>query len=340
MRVVFFHRQPIAHDFSIEILFEEIRKCFSAEIECVVATSRYPSRGVFPRLYNIIEAACKKGDVYHITGDVHYLTYLLRKKKTLLTIHDCGFLERPSRLKRYLYNWLWLIIPVKRASLISVVSQATKNELIKYVKCDPEKIYVIHDCVSSRFVPKEKMFNDRKPRILQVGTRKNKNLLRVIESLDGIPCHLDIVGHLTAEHQAALEKFHIEYSNSRNISTEAIVSKYQNCDLVTLVSTYEGFGMPIIEANAVGRPVITSNMGPMPEVAGDAACLVDPFDVSSIRAGIRSIISDQKYREQLVNNGYQNVLRFRPESIARAYVEVYTKIFMDSAEPDGRMLID
>ena len=67
-----------------------------------------------------------------------------------------------------------------------------------------------------------------------------------------------------------------------NLSNEEIKKKYEDCDILTLVSTYEGFGMPIIEANRVGRPVITSNILSMPEVAGEAACLVNPFDIENI----------------------------------------------------------
>ena len=82
------------------------------------------------------------------------------------------------------------------------------------------------------------------------------------------------------------------YVNYTNLSQEAIIQQYIDCDMLSFVSTYEGFGMPIIEAQAIGRPVITSNIGAMKEVALDTACLVDPYDVESIKNGIQKLIRE------------------------------------------------
>ena len=96
--------------------------------------------------------------------------------------------------------------------------------------------------------------------------------------------------------------------------------------MVVFVSTYEGFGLPILEGNAVGRPVITSNISSMPEVAGDAACLVNPFDEAEIRNGVLKVIKESSYRQELVAKGLINVKRFRPEEIAKQYAELYKDI--------------
>jgi glycosyltransferase involved in cell wall biosynthesis len=109
---------------------------------------------------------------------------------------------------------------------------------------------------------------------------------------------------------------------------------YCAADLVSFVSTYEGFGLPILEANAVGRPVVTSNVSSMPEVAGDAACLVDPFDVASIRSGILRTIEDREYRERLICNGFDNVQRYVPEKVTYKYIELYRRICADT-RPSG-----
>jgi glycosyltransferase involved in cell wall biosynthesis len=98
------------------------------------------------------------------------------------------------------------------------------------------------------------------------------------------------------------------------------------CDLLVFASTFEGFGLPIVEAQATGRPVVTSNIMSMPEVAGDAACLVDPFNVSSIREGVLKVINDSDYRNALVKAGFENVKRFQPEQIARQYAELYHEL--------------
>ena len=121
-------------------------------------------------------------------------------------------------------------------------------------------------------------------------------------------------------------QYHVEFSTVANISDQEIIEKYKQSDIVILASTYEGFGLPIIEANAVGRPVITGNILSMPEVAGNAACLVNPFDVESIRTGIFRLIQDTAYREELVQNGFKNVERFKPEAIAMQYLALYREL--------------
>jgi len=100
--------------------------------------------------------------------------------------------------------------------------------------------------------------------------------------------------------------------------------------MLVFASTYEGFGLPIVEAQATGRPVVTSNILSMPEVAGGAACLVDPFNVASIREGIAKVIQDSSYREYLVRLGFENVKRFQPENIAKNYLDIYTNILEHS----------
>jgi glycosyltransferase involved in cell wall biosynthesis len=93
------------------------------------------------------------------------------------------------------------------------------------------------------------------------------------------------------------------------------------------VSTYEGFGMPILEANAVGRPVITSNILSMPEVAGNAAHVVNPYKTLEIRNGILKIIQDKEYRNILIQNGINNAKKYNNQNIANEYLKIYKQMY-------------
>lgn len=327
MKVVFYHRKQSENMFSIENFFATIRVVMPADVECRAIQSKFPSRGLFRRLYNIFEACFRQGDINHITGDVHYLAYFLKKNKTVLTIHDCVTLERLTGLKQKIFLFLWYWLPIKRSCMVTVISNSTKRELARYLNVREGKIRVVPDCVSPKFKPSPtNTWNKAKPVILQVGTAANKNISRVAEALAGINCHLRIIGKLSNEQINALEWHRIEYSTIARIPDEQVVKEYRDADMVIFASTYEGFGLPILEAQATGRPVVTSNILSMPEVAGDGACLVEPYDVSTIRKGILKVINNSSYREELVQHGFENVKRFRPEKVVAQYVELYKQI--------------
>jgi glycosyltransferase involved in cell wall biosynthesis len=288
--------------------------------------SRFTSKGFFPRLYNVIEAAFRQGDVNHITGDVHFLTILLKKQKTILTIHDVGFMENPSSLKRFILKLFWLTLPVHKCRYITTVSQTTKDNVLQYISFPSENIFVIPVFVSEAFKPSSKEFNKDYPRILQIGTAPNKNLPRLAEALAGIPCKLVIIGTISDSQKQVLEQYKIDYETLKELSEEEVVRQYQLADIVTLISTLEGFGMPIVEANCVERAVITSNISSMPEVAGNAALLTNPFDIQVMRKDIVSLIENDNLRNILIENGRENRKRFQGEAVAQSYVELYQKI--------------
>jgi glycosyltransferase involved in cell wall biosynthesis len=249
-------------------------------------------------------------------------------RRTILTILDLGTVHRLSGWRRTLFLLLWYRVPAVRVSAITVISDFTKRELLSAVPVCPDKIHVIHCPVSDAFVPSPRDFNVECPVFLQIGTRPNaiKNVERVAQALRGIQCRLRIIGELDSSQREALVANGIDYTSESNISDAQVVLEFQECDAVLFPSTYEGFGLPIVEAQATGRPVLTSNVCSMPEVAGDGACLVDPFDTSSIRHGVLRIMQDAKYRSALVENGYKNVERFRPATIAAQYLDIYRRL--------------
>jgi len=329
MYVTYFHRAPTDGQHSIERLFRDIRDALPKEIHYRVETCRFVTKGLYSCAYNMMKAIPAHGDVNHITGDVHYLAIALQGRKTILTVHDLVTLRRPRGIKWIVLYLLSYYIPINRAGIVTVVSESTKQQLLGQVRCDSAKIRLVYDCVSPLFKPEPFVFRKVKPTILQIGTSENKNVVRVAEALRGIQCHFRILGRLSQKQIDGLHRNSIEYSSCYNISDREVVNEYTQCDMLIFASTYEGFGMPIIEANATGRPVLTSNILCMPEVAGDAACLVDPSNVDSIRSGVLRVIRDGAYREYLIDKGYENAKRFRADVIASQYSSLYRELLCE-----------
>ena len=287
----------------------------------------YFSRGLLPRLRSVFWSGRNEGDVNHICGDVHFIAAGLTKSKTILTICDLTILDYYGGIKQKLIKWLWYDWPLQHAEIITVISESTKRSLIDRCRVkDPDKVFVVPVAISPQFQPLSKLVNSECPRILQVGTNRQKNIERLCEALAGMVCHLHIVGRLADSHRTALAKNNISFSNSQNLTEQQIYQAYCDCDVVSFASTAEGFGMPIVEAQFVERPVVTSNCSSMPEVAGAGACLVDPLDVASIRAGIQRVLNDQGYRETLIEAGRINRQRFSLDTIAAQYMELYRKV--------------
>ncbi len=326
MRVTFFQRKPYESYFSIERLFDDIRSALPDDINFDVHICRYFSRGIIPRILDSIYASRNQGDINHITGDVHFLTYFMKRSRTILTLHDCVMLEKTHGLKYWLLWFFWYWLPIKRSGMVTVISESTRKAVLRHMRNDHLKIAVIPNCVSPEFTPVPFEFNDSCPRILQVGTNENKNLSRVVAALRGIPCNLAIIGHISPFQLDLLRDNEIKYENYTNLTRTEIVEQYGKADILMFASLYEGFGLPILEAHAVGRPVITSTLFSMPDVAGDGACYVDPYQIEDIRKAVLRIIKGTKFREQLIDKGFQNIERFRPRSVAAQYSELYRRM--------------
>jgi glycosyltransferase involved in cell wall biosynthesis len=333
VNVDFFQRKPRkGFSFSLESIFADVRKNLNNKINSIIYISTNYNDGWLTKFYNIIEAYLRQNNkhITHITGELHFLNLLMRRRRVVLTVLDCGMMNRKTGFSKYIVKWLYLIAPVKKAALVTAISEVTKNEIIQYTGCKPNKIKVIPVAVNPMYQPTFKIFNSITPTILHIGTGYNKNLKNLINALSGIDCLLIIVGKLSEDHLQLLKENCIIYRNDYNITDEQMLNNYINCDILSFISTFEGFGMPIIEANSIERVVITSNISSMPEVAGNAACLVNPYDIEEIKNGVLNIINNESLRHQLIENGRINKLRFQPNSIAdmyyNAYVELITKI--------------
>ena len=221
---------------------------------------------------------------------------------------------------------LWFGLPVRLASSIVVISEQTKRELLKTVPIPKERFTVIPNFVGPEFVFSERQFASAQPRILQIGTSFNKNLPRVIESLRGIPCVLVIVGPLSQRTTGELKASGVRYENFVGVDDSTMLRLYRDADIISYPSTYEGFGMPILEGQAIGRPVLTSDQEPMRGVAGSGALLVDPESVEAIRNGFLRLIGDAALRARLIAAGKENCSRYKIEAVAASYLALYRRL--------------
>jgi glycosyltransferase involved in cell wall biosynthesis len=326
IEVALIHRNASQGGHSIEGLFSAVCNAMPDDVAARSLSVPCASRGIIRRVVNALWSAQRQQRVNHITGDIHYVAFLLKPGTVVITIHDCGTVENSAGLRRFLLKWLWFTLPVRLAHRIAVVSEFTKEAVLRHTGVAAEKVVVIPNCISPVFEFRPKAFNSVNPLILQIGTGRNKNIPVLAAALQGIPCRLLIVGELTGATRDALERNCIAYSSDANLRFEEIVEAYRQCDLVSFVSLYEGFGLPIVEAQATGRAVITSDRAPMSGVAGNGACLVDPTDTGAIRAAFLRMIADPVYRLETIRLGVENSTKYIASETAAQYAALYRDV--------------
>ncbi|UOR04828.1 glycosyltransferase family 4 protein [Hymenobacter aerilatus] len=327
MKVSYFYRKPIPHfHFSIERIFDAVSSYLQKEVEVERKEMPFFCDRLEYKYKNVLWSRKNNGSINHITGDIHYVALGLASASTVLTIHDVNFMKRRNYLKLvepYIFS---LLIPIAKAKIVTVVSEQTKREVLEYVPFFKNKIRVVPNFYDPAYEIFEKPFNKEKPVLLQIGTSANKNLERLIEAVEDINCTLVIVGRYNKNIEELLLSKQISYEWKQNLTDIEVREQYQQCDIMCFVSTAEGFGMPILEAQAVGRAVITSNTSSMPEVAGNAALLVDPYSVADIRDGILKLIDDDGLRDELIKKGFDNIKRYDIARIGEMYYNLYAEI--------------
>ncbi len=258
-------------------------------------------------------------------------------KKTVVTIHDLAWKFYPKSFTWFNRNFLEYStrFAVARAKKIIAVSESTKRDLVKFYKISPEKIFVIHHGYEAP-PPVMRASAPGLPQkyVLFLSTlQPRKNLEGLIEAFaqlkkerPELPHKLVVVGKTGWKFEKILEAIRshpedVVYLNHVPDAERLVILK--NADVLALPSFYEGFGMQILEAFALGLPVITSNVSSMPEVAGAAALYFDPHNPSEIKKALADALTDRGLRDNLAQKGKERLGAFGWEKCARETLRLF-----------------
>lgn len=269
-----------------------------------------------------------------------------RPSKKILTVHDLSFKRVPETAVPNLKWYLEGAVPraVKRADLIFADSNATRADLVELFGANPDRVQTLYSGVEEHFrrVTDERVLGAVrsryalvKPFILSVGTiEPRKNLTRLVEAYSRLPglADLDLIiaggrGWTYKEIYSSPAKYHVQ-DRARFLGFVAesdLPALYSLATLFVYPSLYEGFGLPVLEALACGAPVITSNNSSLPEVAGDAAVLVEPRDVEALIEAMNCLLNDSALRQEMSRRGPERAKKFSWDSSARQLLAAFDK---------------
>jgi glycosyltransferase involved in cell wall biosynthesis len=262
-----------------------------------------------------------------------------RATRTLLTVHDLSFLHYPEAFVPTLRRYLERVVPrsVARADHVLADSEATRADLIAHLGTAPEKVDVLYSGVDPRFGPESKAGERERlekrygvgdqPYILSVGTvQPRKNYTRLIRAFASLRAEAQLLiaggkGWLYEEIVAEAEE-HEAVHLLGFVEDEDLPALYRNAALFAFPSLYEGFGLPVLEALACGTPVVCSDASSLPEVAGNAALLVDPLDIDVLTEAMARVLGDADLRQAMIARGLQQAARFTWERAARQLLDM------------------
>lgn len=268
--------------------------------------------------------------------------------KRLATVHDVIPYIYPQTCT--MLDWLiyrfWLPFAVRGLDRVVTVSQQSRGDIVQFLSIEAEKVMVIPEAANKHYRPMgtEEIQSSLKRAeidfsyILYVGSvEPRKNLPRLLEAYAllrqwSVTWDLVIVGARnfwkTTPVAEVFKRLGLQscVHFTGYISEEDLPAIYNGADLFIFPSLYEGFGLPVLEAMACGTPVVTSNSSSLPEVAGEAAILIDPYDVDAMAAAMQCILSDPNLAEELAAKGIARAREFSWERTARETIAVYEEV--------------
>lgn len=303
----------------------------------------------FPRLWTHLrlswEMARRPPDLLFVPA--HVLP-IVHPRHSVVTIHDLGYLHYPEahRLLGRFYLDLSTRYNARAATHLIADSSATKRDLIERYGIETDKITVVYpgyDKTTFQPVRDEEAIEAVKARygiagdyILFLGTlQPRKNLTRLIKAFSNIQYLVSNLQLVIAGKKGWLYKEIFRRVEELGLGGKVVFTGYlpegdlpallSGARLFVFPSLYEGFGLPVLEAMACGTPVVCSNASSLPEVAGDAAVLVDPLDVEGLAAAMERVLGDEELRADLIDRGFEQARKFSWERCARETLDVLEK---------------
>ena len=282
--------------------------------------------------------------LFHAT---EHLLLPLRDVPTVMTVHDLIFKLFPQHHKRLNYWFLNLAMPlfVRRADALIVVSQATKNDLIRHYRTPDNKITVVHEAAAPHFrvVPASEVvrvrakYNLPQRFLLAVGTiEPRKNLTRLVESLarlrkDYRDLQLVVVGArgwLYDDFFTRVEELNLKDAVHLPgyVPDDDLPAVFRAATVYVMASVYEGAGLPVLEAMACGVPVTSSRESSMPELGADVVRYFNPYDVDHMTDIIGTVLADDRLRAGMAAAGPERAALFSWQRAARETLSVYKKV--------------
>ena len=238
------------------------------------------------------------------------------------TLHDITYIRYPktySKAFRYFYR---LLIPLvlKSSKHVYTVSEFSKTEISSYYRLPNQKISIVYNAVGGIFHPRSNENLKKENYLLAVSSvKESKNFEMIVKAFEGVSkqmknLKLFIVGDLKSGSFSSVDLNALtcnpQVKMLGRVSDSELVELYSNACAFLFPSLYEGFGIPVLEAQACGCPVIASNVASMPEVLADSADLVNPHSIEDWIQAIRKIVTGEEHRNQLTGSGLRNIERF------------------------------
>ena len=297
----------------------------------------------------MLRRACRKNrfDVYHETG---FVPAAMATIPTVYTIHDLTLITHPGMhpRERVWFHEFFRKRRMRYAAHILTVSEFMQREICETLNLKPEQVTAVHEAPAPHFWHRSpeaiqrvrQNFSLPQEYLLFVGSLEpRKNLPQIIQAMQRSKMDIPLV---LAGWEGWGDKTWMETIRGAGlgerifvtgyVDDETLACLYSGATALVYPSLYEGFGLPILEAMACGCPVICSKVASMPEVAGDAALLVDPFDAEDLAAAVDKIVGDQAIRQHLIAKGFARASVFTWKQTAEKTREVFRRVAEEGSQ--------